>query len=339
MLPYRVIRRLPLPVPSSRLIAAVLSVLGGAACGSNPVVPTPSALALSCPASQTLSSPSGVAITATYVLPVAAGGSAPVTSACTPPSGANFSIGTTIVTCSAADAKQQTASCSFTVTVTPPPRISVTRYVSMGDSITEGFPHTLLPRLVDPAPVDSYPAVLQALLRARYTAQLIDVLDEGIGGENVAHGLARFPPVLNLDLPGAVLLLEGANDLNESGLPGIDLAISGLRQMVRIARGRSLPVFVGTLLPERADGTPTRAFHPELVVPLNDAIRAMATTEGAILVDLYQAFGGVPDPALISSDGLHPTAAGNARIAQTFYDSIRARLEIAGTAARTTFGW
>ena len=53
MLPYRVIRRLPLPVPSSRLIAAVLSVLGGAACGSNPVVPTPSALALSCPASWT----------------------------------------------------------------------------------------------------------------------------------------------------------------------------------------------------------------------------------------------------------------------------------------------
>ena len=100
----------------------------------------------------------------------------------------------------------------------------MTRYVSMGDSITEGFPHTLLPRLVDPAPTDSYPAVLQALLRARYTAQLIDVLDEGVGGETTSDGLARLPAVLNLDAPGALLLQEGANDLNKFGPAGSDAA-------------------------------------------------------------------------------------------------------------------
>jgi lysophospholipase L1-like esterase len=204
----------------------------------------------------------------------------------------------------------------------------VTRYVAFGDSITEGFPHDIvLPTLVDPAPVGSYPAVLLALLRARYTAQTITLLDEGVGGELVATGLARLPGVLTADAPGALLLMEGANDLNQYGAAGVSAAVDGLRQMVRLTRARGVPVFLGTLLPERANGTPARAEHPELVAPLNDAIRTMASAEGAILVDLFAAFGGVPDPALISSDGLHPTSAGNQRIAQTFFDAIRARLE------------
>ena len=211
--------------------------------------------------------------------------------------------------------------------MTAPPRLSVTRLVAFGDSITEGFPHTITPSLLDPAPEGSYPAVLQALLRARYTAQTVSVLDEGIGGEIVATGLARLPGVLNADAAGALLLMEGANDLNAYASAGVDSTVSGLRQMIRIARGRSMSVFVGTLLPERANGTPPRASYPELVAPTNDAIRSMAAAEGATLVDLYAAFGGVPDPALISSDGLHPTAAGNERIAQTFYTAVRSRLE------------
>ena len=40
------------------------------------------------------------------------------------------------------------------------------------------------------------PAVLLSLLRARYTAQTIAVLDEGIGGELLAAGMARLPGVL-----------------------------------------------------------------------------------------------------------------------------------------------
>jgi lysophospholipase L1-like esterase len=76
---------------------------------------------------------------------------------------------------------------------------------------------------------------------------------------------------------------------------------------------------------------------PELVVPANDAIRAMVAAEGAILVDLFQAFGGTADPLLISSDGLHPTTAGNEKIARTFYEAIRARLETTGTSRVTWY--
>ena len=56
----------------------------------------------------------------------------------------------------------------------------------------------------------------------------------------------------------------------------------------------------------------------------------MVAAEGAVLVDVYQAFGGVPDPS-IGSDGLHPSRVGLEKIAQTFYDILRVRFEIPGT--------
>jgi lysophospholipase L1-like esterase len=127
--------------------------------------------------------------------------------------------------------------------------------------------------------------------------------------------------------------MEGANDLN-NGAAGGDAAaaipglVSGLRAMVREARGRGLPVFVATLLPQRAGGS--KAGAPGTVVPANDQIRSMVAAEGAVLVDVYQAFGGVPDP-WIGSDGLHPSRVGLEKIAQTFYDILRVRFEIPGT--------
>lgn len=48
--------------------------------------------------------------------------------------------------------------------------------------------------------------------------------------------------------------------------------------------------------------------------------------EGAVLVDLYQAT--LPNAsAWIGVDGLHPTEAGYAFIAETFYAAVRADLE------------
>ena len=320
---------LPFVIPLNRRLAVVvLCASAGAMCSDSPTGPsTPSAIALTCPAPPTVASASGQPIAVTFSSPTATGGIAPLTMTCSPSSGASFPIGSTPTTCRAVDARQQTATCTFTVTVTGPPRLSVTRFVAFGDSITEGFPHTITPALVDPAPPGSYPVVLQSLLRGRYTSQTITVLDEGVGGEIVASGVARLPGALAADKGGALLLMEGANDLNQFGADGVSRIASGLQTMIRMARAGSMAVFVGTLLPERADGTPTRASHPELVVPANAAIRSLAAAEGVTLVDLYAAFGGVPDPVLISSDGLHPTAAGNERIAQTFYTSIRARLE------------
>jgi lysophospholipase L1-like esterase len=63
-----------------------------------------------------------------------------------------------------------------------------------------------------------------------------------------------------------------------------------------------------------------------LLPEANAQIRLLADAERATLVDLFAAFGGTPDP-YIGTDGLHPTDAGYERIAQIFFDTIRATLE------------
>jgi lysophospholipase L1-like esterase len=276
-------------------------------------------------------SANGQAIAVTFSPPTIAGGAQPVTSGCFPASGSAFPLGATSLLCTATDAKQRTAQCRFSVTVTQPPppvpRISVTRFMTFGDSITEG----LFPFFIQNPP-GSYPFLLETMLRARYTSQTstIVVLDEGYGGEKVADGLARFGNTINLDAPvGAVLLLEGVNDLNAASVIGpasaaIPAVVDGLKAMVREARGRGIPVFVATLLPQRPGGP--KAGSASAIVPANDQIRGMAAEQGAILVDLYQALGGVADP-WIGPDGLHPSKAGLEKITQTFFDAIKARFE------------
>ena len=128
-----------------------------------------------------------------------------------------------------------------------------------------------------------------------------------------------------MTLPEVLLLLEGVNDLNGGTDATLAMVVSGLQSMVRMARGRGVVVFLGTLLPQRPGGF--RAFAPDAIVPANDLIRDMARAEGAELVDLYQAFDGQVD-TLIGGDGLHPNEAGYQQMAETFFAAIRARLEM-----------
>jgi hypothetical protein len=81
---------------------------------------------------------------------------------------------------------------------------------------------------------------------------------------------------------------------------------------------------VGTLLPVRAGG---RRTGTSLLIPeVNAQIRALAQREGATLVDLYEGFGGSPDP-YIDVDDLHPTVLGYQKMAEIFFDVLRATLE------------
>jgi lysophospholipase L1-like esterase len=213
--------------------------------------------------------------------------------------------------------------------VLPVPRIAATRYVAFGDSITEGKPgpagYHADPRFPFP---NAYAKVLYDRLTERYTAQTIEMYDEGIGGNQVhggppPDGVTRLPGVLTADTPQVLLLQEGVNDL----ITGDSIAnvIGGLRTMVRTAQSRGILVFLATLLPQRPGGS--RTGHIELIVPANDAIKALAASEGAILVDVYQAFGGSPDP-WIDADGLHPTVEGYRKMAETFFAEIQRRLEV-----------
>jgi lysophospholipase L1-like esterase len=229
------------------------------------------------------------------------------------------------------------------VTVQPVPRLALTRFVAVGDSITYGVlrpncpggfldtPAGLPAHLADlglllaAADVpNSYPTKLQDRLAQRYTDQTPVVVNEGVPGETTAAAIARLPGVLTVHQAEVLLLQEGANNVNSNDPASIPPLIRDLRTMIRTARDRGVRVFLGTLLPQRTGAC--RAYAPTLIEPANTQIRSLAAAEGATLVDLYQPFIGQLD-ALLGADGLHPNEAGYEQMAQTFLDVVQHELE------------
>lgn len=309
-----------------------LGAFFAARCGS-PAAPTPvdpAAPTIVCPAPQTAQSPGGATVVS-YPSPVATGGKEPLSVACAPASGSVFAVGASTVSCTVTDMIQRSASCTFSVTVVPPvPRLSATRIVAFGDSITEG-------KFADGSISSSpYPLKLQGALRSRYAAQTVTVVNSGVGGEKAVDGLTRLPSVLAAEAPDVVLLLEGVNDISTGTPSTVQPMIDALRLMIRQARSCGAEVLLATLLPERAGpGTPsTRNGALPLLNQANDQIRRAAVLEGATLVDLFQGLGGTPDP-WIGSDNLHPNDTGYQKIADLFFDAIRLRFEASPTLSLT----
>jgi lysophospholipase L1-like esterase len=275
---------------------------------------------------------------------VSVNGEQPVTVECTPGSGGTFPIGTTQVLCTAIDARRRSASCAFAVDVVaplppppPPPTLEATRFLAFGDSITEGKsgecfrPSGAGAPAFDPfgsftqavPPGLNYPTMLEGLLAKMYATQVPVVVNEGLAGEQVTprETSFRLAAAIGAHTPQVLLLLEGVNDLH-AGV-AVNAMVGSLRELVRQTRASGVDVFLGTLLPERPGAC--RAFAPEDIDPANAAIRAMAAAEGATLVDVNAVFAGRLD--LLDEDGLHPTVAGYATIAQTYFDAIRTHLE------------
>jgi lysophospholipase L1-like esterase len=180
----------------------------------------------------------------------------------------------------------------------------------------------------------AYPTVLDDLLDRRYRLQDPVVINEGLSGERVTDSaggtndvaLARLRTALAVHGPQVVLLMEGVNDINGWRLiPNVVTNVrNALRDYVREIRGRGIPVFLATIAPERPGAC--RAFAVDIIPVANDAIRTLAIAENVPLVDVYGAFGG--DGSLLGDDGLHPSPAGYQRIAETFFATIRERLEV-----------
>lgn len=297
-----------------------------AGCGSS-TGPLPMGPSIACPAPIAAASPTGQATAVSYQTPVTAGGSAPVAVTCAPPSGSSFPVGSTQVACIATDARGASASCAFTVVVTAPPMLTATRFLSFGDSLTLGTTSVPSIRFLEDIP-DSYPFKLQRLLAQRYTAQSVAVLNDGIGGEMASSptphspgGDVRLPQSVDTHRPEVVLLMEGTNDLQV--LNPVD-ALEALEGMVRNARVRGARVFLATIPPQKP-GFRTNAASMALVPGFNDQIRALATREGATLVEVYNGMRNRLD--LIGADGLHPVPQGYDLMAQIFFDTIRTSLE------------
>ena len=312
----------------------LLALLCCAGCNDTPTAPTPppappvaDAPEVTCPASVTVAARTSVGAEISYETPEGRKGQGTVSVACTPPSGTRFPIGVTQTECIARDSLSRTASCTFSVTVAAPPRLRGTRIVAFGDSLTEGA--TILtndPYAIVHPPETAYPTVLGQLLSARYTDQTITVFNRGLPGEEALRALPRFTATLAADAPDVVVLQEGYNDYSRAatGAFGIESAVRGVRGLAAEARRRGARVFICTLAP----GRPGRVqISTSAILAINDQLRQVAGSEGAVLIDLYTALATDVN-ANVSIDGLHLTPLGYRRVAETVFAAIRADLEI-----------
>lgn len=257
-----------------------------------------------------------------------------MTVVCAPSSGSPFSVGTTTVTCTATDLIKQATSCTFPVTVVGA-SLGVTKFIAFGDSITDGEvpdPSDTPTRRIHPLVVRrdlAYPAQLQALLSQRYPLQTFSVINAGLSGEKAtgANTLSRLDTVLTANKADVLFLQEGINDLDATdSASSIAPTIQALRVMIRDAKGRGMRVIVGTLLPQ-IPGL-VRADAPDLIVPFNTQLVAMALSEGALVTDLYATFITDTTDWISPLDGLHPTPAGYQEMAFLFANTLKANFEV-----------
>ncbi len=209
------------------------------------------------------------------------------------------------------------------------PRISRTKFLAFGDSITAGEvtqPSTAsggITKLIV-LPAASYPAQLQSRLTSTYTAQssAITVTNQGLSNEFILEGAQRFEQVFPASGAEVVLLQEGVNGL---GFVGPDTSTGVMRLMVQKAKDGRARVFVGSMIPI-VPGRPRASVTPAALVAYNNVLQIMSTQEGVTYVDLYTPLLNEAEQ-LIGSDGLHPTEAGYRRIADLFFAAIQRELQ------------
>jgi lysophospholipase L1-like esterase len=280
---------------------------------------------MSCPAAMVREATSPQGADVHFDAPTPTGGRAPYSVQCNPGSGNTFSIGETPVGCVATDADMAQASCGFGVTVRVSQTIAKTRFTAFGDSITDGKV-SLVP-LISLAGPDTYPFKLEQMLRERYPAQTIEVINRGLSGERTDRAFQRLTTVLDADKPEVMLLLEGVNAINALAT---STQTAALRAMIVEAQRRGVDVIIATIMPVMPHARVYQPTTPDKVRALNNQIFALALQYNLGLpVDLFAIFEA--NPQLIGVDGLHPSIEGQTRIAEAFRDEIVRRYDSGST--------
>jgi lysophospholipase L1-like esterase len=191
-------------------------------------------------------------------------------------------------------------------------------YMAFGDSLTEGnnYPG-------DP----SYRAPLEDKLRQHFGRAT--VINEGLGSTRSNQGAERIDPPLISNRPAYTLILYGTNDYNRSEckrpeqLATSCFTITSLRDIVLSARGSSSLPVLATIPPVNENfnelAPPQRNVWVEAA---NVQVREMARQEGALLVDLEQAFLAAGNASRLFVDHVHPSAEGEEIIANAFFQAI-----------------
>jgi len=311
--------------------ALLLAACGGSKNGPTPVANPPQ---IACPADVAVHGVTGASQAVSFDPPTVTGGTQPVNVTCAKPSGSTFPLGTTANSCAANDSAGRQASCSFNVVLSGQ-ALSVSKFDTVGDSLTEGENGLPTPSFVDPP--NSYPTKLKALLDANYPGQTT-LVNRGHGGDRIEKTRDDIHGFMLTDRPGAVLILGGFNNLTSPCSVGranttacgdaISDVAFGVRDCIREVKEANVGVkyiFASTLTPPGAfvpgPGISDHRIDGDAIARANTKIKQMVALEGAILVDPYPAFIG-HESEFVSVDGLHLQPAGYQKLADTFFASI-----------------
>lgn len=181
--------------------------------------------------------------------------------------------------------------------------------VAIGDSITYGLG---LER------GQTYPAVLAARLGR-------SVCNAGVSGDRAAEGLTRLQRDALQFHPSVVVILFGANDsglFTSLGKPatGMGAFRTSLTEFVaRVRKAGGIPV-LASLTPFNPPLLEGQGLNPGNWQAYDEAIRSVAAAQNVPLIDMGAAFAG--DVSLLQ-DGVHPTSAGAAVMAQAAAPVVR----------------
>jgi lysophospholipase L1-like esterase len=196
-------------------------------------------------------------------------------------------------------------------TVAAPPRA-----VMIGDSITEMW-------------ITTAPALFGE-----------GVIDRGISGQTSPQMVARFYQDVVRLRPRVVHIMAGTNDIaGNTGPSSPEDYANAITAMIDMARANGIAVVLGSIPPAGVIGW-RQGYRPaQQIIAFNAWLRALAAERGLVYADYHSALAdadGAMKPGL-SSDGVHPTAAGFAvmePIARAAIAEVERRLAGATTSTR-----
>jgi acyl-CoA thioesterase-1 len=177
------------------------------------------------------------------------------------------------------------------------------RIVCLGDSLTAGYGL--------PSADQAYPALLERKLADDGLA--FDVINAGVSGDTSAGGLRRLDWSLQGDVRVLIVALGGNDALR--GLPPTELR-ANLAAIIDQASARHIRVLLlGMEAPPNFGDQYTKDFRA--------AYHTVAAERHVRLVPFF--LNGVAGIATLNqSDGIHPTAEGQRRIADAIWPDVRA---------------
>jgi acyl-CoA thioesterase I len=197
--------------------------------------------------------------------------------------------------------QSEPATPAVATAVSPPSTPLGPRIVVLGDSLTAGL---------GLAPEQAYPALLQKRLDA--AGLKYEVVNAGVSGDTSAGGLRRVDWALEGDVKVLIVALGGNDALR--GLP-VEQLRDNLITITDRAKARGIKVILAGM-----EAPPN--FGPAYTSAFRQTYRDVARQQGAILIPfLLDGVAGLPE--MNQGDGIHPTAAGAEKVADTVWSALR----------------